>query len=434
MKKGSKIAQWIFTGLFGICALGNGFHFSSLLLLIAAILMMPIPTIRNYLKKIKIKNWLAITLSVVVFFAGIIVSPSYQDADTTNNIDSSYSETTDNRSDKNTSSEKDTSSSLASSSFNSSDTTTNISSSTDKSTSSNSNTSNKNPSIVGNGFASAVKLSSIPAYSGSVFVYVNDNQPNFSANELTTVAYETYSSLDNLNRCGVAIASCGKEIMPKEDEKRGSISNVYPSGWEQAKYDGISGGYLWNRCHLIGWQLSAENANRKNLITGTRYMNINGMLTFENMVADYIKETGNHVAYRVTPIFDGNNLVCSGVQMEAYSIEDDGDGICFNVYCYNVQPGININYATGESSSTNNSNTSSASKPSSSVQQQPTVEEDNNADSSSAKYILNTNTKKFHYPSCGSAGRIAAKNYGESNESREQLIAQGYSPCGNCDP
>ena len=428
MNKSSKIAQWIFTGLFGICALGNGFHISSLLLLIAAILMMPVPMIRNYLKKIKIKNWLAITLAVVVFFAGIMASPSYQDADTINNIDSSYSETTDNSSDKKTSSEKDTSSS-----FNSSDTTSNASSSTNTSTSSNSNTSNKNPSVVVNGSASAVKLSSIPAYSGSAFVYVNNNQPNFSADELTTVAYESYSSLDSLNRCGVAIASCGTEIMPKEDEKRGSISNVYPSGWEQAKYDGISGGYLWNRCHLIGWQLSAENANRKNLITGTRYMNINGMLTFENMVADYIKETGNHVAYRVTPIFDGNNLVCSGVQMEAYSIEDNGDGICFNVYCYNVQPGININYATGESSSTSNSNNSSTTQPSSSAQQ-PTVEEDKNADSSSAKYILNTNTKKFHYPSCGSAGRIAAKNYGESNESREQLIAHGYSPCGNCDP
>lgn len=429
MKKGSQIAQWIFTALFGICALGNGFHFSSLLLLIAAILMMPIPLIRNYLKKIKIKNWLAITLAVVVFFAGIMVSPSYQEADTTNDIDSSYFGTTDNSSDENPSSEKDESSSL-----NSTDTDSDTSSRTDTSTSSKTDTSQNNPSSVGNGSASAVKLSSIPAYSGSPFVYVNDNQPNFSANELTTVAYETYSSLDNLNRCGVAIASCGKEIMPKEDEKRGSISNVYPSGWKQAKYDGISGGYLWNRCHLIGWQLSAENANRKNLITGTRYMNINGMLTFENMVADYIKETGNHVAYRVSPIFDGNNLVCSGVQMEAYSIEDNGDGICFNVYCYNVQPGININYATGESSSTSSSNTASSTKPSSSSQQQPTIEEDNNADSSSSKYILNTNTKKFHYPSCGSAGRIAAKNYGESNESREELITQGYSPCGNCDP
>ena len=138
--------------------------------------------------------------------------------------------------------------------------------------------------------------------------------------------------------------------MPGANEERGSISSIKPSGWNQAKYEGISGGWLWNRCHLIGWQLSAENANRENLITGTRYMNISGMLPFENMVADYIRETGNHVAYRITPIYAGNNLVCSGVQMEAYSIEDNGDGIEFNVYCYNVQPGININYADGSSS------------------------------------------------------------------------------------
>ena len=163
-----------------------------------------------------------------------------------------------------------------------------------------------------------------------------NNKPNFNSSELTTTGYEKYSTRDSLGRCGVAIASCGKEIMPRPDEKRGSISSITPTGWIQKSYSGISEGYLWNRCHLIGWQLSAENANRENLITGTRYMNINGMLPFENMVADYIKETGNHVAYRITPIFEGKNLVCSGVQMEAYSVEDDGDGICFNVYCYNV--------------------------------------------------------------------------------------------------
>ena len=197
--------------------------------------------------------------------------------------------------------------------------------------------------VVGSGVAKAVDPSSLPAYSGTAYTIVNDNQPNFSSAELTTQGYEKYSSLDSLGRCGVALASCGKEIMPGANEERGSISVIKPSGWIQAKYDGISGGYLWNRCHLLGWQLSAENANRQNLITGTRYMNINGMLPFENMVADYIRETGNHVAYRVTPIFEGNNLVCSGVQMEAYSIEDEGESICFNVYCYNVQPGITIN-------------------------------------------------------------------------------------------
>ena len=196
-----------------------------------------------------------------------------------------------------------------------------------------------------------LNTSNLPVYAGAPFVVINNNIPFFSATELSVVGYEKYANLDSLGRCGVAIASCGKEIMPANGEERGSISSITPSGWVQARYDGISGGYLWNRCHLIGWQLSAENANAKNLITGTRYMNVEGMLPFENMVADYIKETGNHVAYRVSPIFEGNNLVCSGVQIEAYSIEDNGDGVCFNVYCYNVQPGITINYLTGESSS-----------------------------------------------------------------------------------
>ncbi|MBQ5591647.1 MAG: DNA/RNA non-specific endonuclease [Clostridia bacterium] len=203
---------------------------------------------------------------------------------------------------------------------------------------------------VGSGSAKPVQSSKLPVYSGKPYVAINNNIPNFSSAELTTKAYEKYSPLDSLGRCGVATASCGKEIMPGANEERGSISSIKPSGWNQAKYNGISGGYLWNRCHLIGWQLSAENANRKNLITGTRYMNINGMLPFENMVADYIKETGNHVAYRVTPIYQGNNLVCSGVQIEAYSVEDNGEGICFNVYCFNVQPNITINYANGSSS------------------------------------------------------------------------------------
>lgn len=188
-------------------------------------------------------------------------------------------------------------------------------------------------------------------YTGKPYAIVNNNQPVFREEDLSTKGYENYSPLDNLGRCGTARAVCGTEIMPKPDEERGSISSIKPSGWKQAKYTGtVPNGYLWNRCHLIGWQLSAENANKCNLITGTRYMNVEGMLPFENMVADYIRETGNHVAYRVTPVYDGNNLVCSGVQLEAYSVEDKGDGICFNVYCFNVQPEITINYSDGSSS------------------------------------------------------------------------------------
>lgn len=192
-----------------------------------------------------------------------------------------------------------------------------------------------------------VSVADVPAFSGEPYVVINNNEPLFTAEDLTTEAFEFYSQLDSLERCGYVEACIGKELMPTED--RESISQVKPSGWVQAYYDCVNGKALYNRCHLIGFQLTGENANKRNLITGTRYMNTEGMLPFENMVADYIKETGNHVLYRVTPIYEGNNLVASGVQMEARSVEDDGEGICFHVYVYNVQPGVTIDYATGES-------------------------------------------------------------------------------------
>ena len=174
---------------------------------------------------------------------------------------------------------------------------------------------------------------------------VDGNQPDFPEEDMTSVSFETYSELDTLGRCGVAYANVGQDLMPTED--RESISSVTPSGWINREYDGE---YLYNRCHLIGFQLTGENANEENLITGTRYLNVEGMLPFENMVADYVQETGNHVLYRVTPVFEGQNLVASGVQMEAWSVEDEGEDVCFNVYVYNVQPGITIDYATGASS------------------------------------------------------------------------------------
>jgi len=188
---------------------------------------------------------------------------------------------------------------------------------------------------------------SATGYSGEPYATLNDNQPGFSGSDMTTVSFEVYSDLDSLGRCGTAFANVGTDLMPTEE--RGSISQVKPTGWQTVKYDIVDGKYLYNRCHLIGYQLTAENANKKNLITGTRYMNVEGMLPFENMVADYIKETDNHVLYRVTPEFEGNNLVAKGVQIEAYSVEDEGEGICFNVYVYNVQPGVVIDYSTGDS-------------------------------------------------------------------------------------
>ena len=194
---------------------------------------------------------------------------------------------------------------------------------------------------------SSLSLEDVPPFSGEPYVVLQDNQPGFSQEDFTTDSFETYSSLDLLGRCGTAYANIGLDLMPTEE--RDSIGQVKPSGWQTVKYDIVDGKYLYNRCHLIGYQLSGENANEQNLITGTRYLNVEGMLPFENMVADYVQETDNHVLYRVTPIFEGDELVARGVLMEALSVEDDGEGICFNVYCYNNQPGVIIDYATGES-------------------------------------------------------------------------------------
>ena len=191
-----------------------------------------------------------------------------------------------------------------------------------------------------------ISLESIPAYSGEPYVIINGNRPDFSLKDLTTVEFERYSELDWLGRCGAAYANISLYTMPTEP--RGDIWMVKPSGWQSVRYDFIDGESLYNRCHLIGYQLAGENANECNLITGTRYFNTEGMLPFENMVADYVEDTGNHVLYRVTPVYEGTNLVASGVQMEAMSVEDEGEGVCFNVYVYNVQPGVMIDYANGD--------------------------------------------------------------------------------------
>lgn len=259
-----------------------------------------------------------------------------------------------------------------------------------------------------------VSVESIPEYSGEPYIVINNNEPNFNDSDMTTNSFESYSDLDSLGRCGVAFANVGKDIMPTEE--RGSISHVKPTGWHSVKYDNVDGKYLYNRCHLIGFQLTGENANSKNLITGTRYLNIEGMLPFENMVADYVKETGNHVLYRVTPIFEGDNLLAKGVEIEAKSVEDNGEDILFHVFCYNSQPDIEIDYKTGESkqsSSHQNSHSNTA--------QQYT-------------YILNTNSKKFHTVDCSSAKTIKQEAKQQYTGTREEIVSQGYSPCGVCKP
>lgn len=284
--------------------------------------------------------------------------------------------------------------------------------------------------------ASSFSLSDVPAYSGKAYISVNGNVPYFTAAELTTQSFETYSDLDSLGRCGVTYACIGKDLMPTEE--RGSIGMVKPTGWHTVRYDDlVDGKYLYNRCHLIGYQLTGENANTKNLITGTRYLNIEGMLPFENMVADYIQETNNHVLYRVTPIFEGNNLLANGVLMEGYSVEDKGAGVSYCVFAYNVQPGIEIDYATGESKLADGAQQEE--QKTATVTPTPSPEPEKQepvtgSEASQADYILNTNTKKFHYPTCSSVNDMKEKNKQEFFGTRDETIALGYSPCGRCKP
>lgn len=284
--------------------------------------------------------------------------------------------------------------------------------------------------------ASSFSLSDVPAYSGKAYTSVNGNVPYFTAAELTTTSFETYSDLDTLGRCGVTYACIGQDLMPTEE--RGSIGMVKPTGWHTVRYDDlIDGKYLYNRCHLIGYQLTGENANTKNLITGTRYLNIEGMLPFENMVADYIQETNNHVLYRVTPIFEGNNLLANGVLMEGYSVEDKGAGISYCVFAYNVQPGIEIDYATGESKLADGVKQEEQKPATVSPAPSPEPEKQESAtgsEASQADYILNTNTKKFHYPTCSSVNDMKEKNKQEFFGTRDEAISNGYSPCGRCKP
>ena len=262
--------------------------------------------------------------------------------------------------------------------------------------------------------SSVITIESIPEYAGEPYIVLNNNEPDFDEEYFTTESFETYSDLDSLGRCGVAFANVGKDIMPTEE--RGSISQVKPTAWHSVKYDCVDGKHLYNRCHLIGFQLTGENANEKNLITGTRYLNVVGMLPFENMVADYVKETNNHVLYRVTPVFEGDNLLAKGVQIEAESVEDNGEDILFNVLCYNNQPGIVLDYKTGES-------------------KQATAEDDDfSVNDDTVKYILNTNSKKFHELDCSSVSTMKKDSKQEFVGTKKQLEAQGYTPCGICKP
>lgn len=263
---------------------------------------------------------------------------------------------------------------------------------------------------------SVITLDTLPAYAGVPYVEINGNKPQFSEEDYTKEAFEQYSELDRLGRCGVAYANICEEIMPKEE--RGAIGQIKPSGWHTVKYDCVDGKYLYNRCHLIGYQLAGENANEKNLITGTRYMNVAGMLPFEDKVADFVQATGYHVLYRVTPVYRGNNLVADGVEMEAFSVEDKGAGISFHVFVYNVQPQITIDYADG-SSYLSGENVFEVSK---------------KTEIPECVYILNKNTMKFHKADCPSVQDMSKGNMVKYNGERNDVIQMGYEACKRCNP
>lgn len=305
---------------------------------------------------------------------------------------------------------------------------------------------------------SYVSLDAIPAYDGKAYVAVNNNEPFFTDSDMTTTAFENYSDLDSLGRCGVAYANICKEIMPTE--KRGKIGMIKPSGWHTVKYDVIKDRYLYNRCHLIGYQLAGENANPKNLITGTRYLNVEGMLPFENLVADYVNNTGNHVLYRVTPMFSGSNLVANGVLIEAKSVEDNGGGILFNVYCYNVQPGVGINYENGDSwldgttpqqstqtdtpqnegsqssdgsqagASAGDTGFSGSITGSAASGSDTSPAENSVSDSSNSKTMVHITAtgKKYHRAGC----RTLKKS--DTEVTLDEAKSMGLSPCGICNP
>ena len=284
----------------------------------------------------------------------------------------------------------------------------------------------------------------VPAFEGNPYVYVNDGEPTFTDEQRAAEpGHEHYGELDELGRCTAAFAVVGPETQPTE--KRGSIGEIRPSGWQMAKYDFVEGKYLFNRCHLLGYQLTGENANPQNLITGTRYLNIQGMLPFENAVADYVDATGNHVLMAVTPIFEGSELVARGVHMMAESVEDGGEGVAFNVFCYNVQPGVVIDYGTGESMleedatplpdvSGAESATDTASEGAGAGEASEKGATGSAEDKGVAEYVLNTNSKKFHIPSCSSVDQMSPKNREDVENTRENLIAKGYDPCKRCNP
>ncbi len=446
-QKTKKIIAWCFSVFCLTSIFTLEFSFGTLLLFFCGVFSLPIKPIKSLWKKIlpNKTGWIRITALCLAFIIGISLTPSTESEEPPTDIDVNVIETTDNGISTETDdifttasetnhyeNEPVESSTLNETTIDSTETT--IPESTVKETQSIETT----EPITNTEPLKAFDYNNVPAFDEkSSYYVVNNNTPYFTLAQYSTTSYESYGKRDNLNRCSAAIAIIGKDLMPTEE--RGSIGMVKPSGWQTVKYDCVDGKYLYNRCHLIGYQLTGENANEDNLITGTRFMNNNGMLPFENMVADYIKETNNHVLYRVTPIFIGNELVARGVLMEAYSVEDTGNGICFNVFCYNAQPQVEINYTNGDSKliasvvETQPHATQAPATEAPATQapatQAPTPETPIGTD-----YIGNKNTKVFHYPHCSSVKRMNESNKFYYNGTAEEMEAKGYRACENCHP
>ncbi|MCC6095108.1 MAG: DNA/RNA non-specific endonuclease [Eubacterium sp.] len=463
MSKTKKILHWILV-LFNLSCCLMMFSFktfsgiaSGIIFLIITMIMLPFPPFIRIWEGEKKKSVRGVIGIIVLFIAGVMIgsgasgeTSSYAHAGvhtaqvyTVSDSEESLADAADSAS--STSSDSSAGYTNASSVSNDASSEETTEASTDITTPATAPTDTPAPAATQSETAS-FNLSDIPAYAGNPYVAVNNNVPYFLDADLTTASYEHYGDLDALGRCTAASASIGQDLMPTEP--RGDIGEVKPTGWHTVKYNGIEGNYLYNRCHLIGYQLTGENANEKNLITGTRYLNVDGMEPFENMTADYIKETGNHVLYRVTPVFEGNNALASGVLMEGESVEDKGAGVLFCVYCYNVQPGITIDYATGDSSgpaftgsgnqesenqgsNTQNSGNQTSAQGSPAVTQATQTQQE--AQTNTAAYIGNSNTHKFHRPDCTSVGRMSEKNK-VSFGSREEAVNAGYEPCKICNP
>jgi len=419
-EKTKKVLLWMFVAFCFTAVLVYGLNLGSILILLCGIAAMPIEPVRNLWKKLlpdKLK-WAKKASIAILFFVAVMCLPTVE-TDVPDNT-TVQTEQGDNQKEDLVSEKED------------------------------SKEESEIEEVPDNLKQSEVDLSAVADYSSEPYVELSGNLPSFSVEELVEKSFEKYSELDNLGRCGVAYACIGKDIMPTEE--RGSIGQVKPSGWHLVKYDVVDGNYLYNRCHLIGYQLAGENANTKNLITGTRYLNVEGMLPFENKVADYVEKTGNHVLYRVTPFFEGDNLLANGVQIEAYSVEDKGEGICFNVYVYNVQPGVTIDYATGESKLTdtgsagtdvsitivgsgnsetpedttpsNDANNSNNSSSNVGASQTPDVQEP--ADSTMV-WKSATGSKYHCVNDCGNMNPSKAKQL-----TKEEAEAQGLEPCSKC--